>query len=93
MNASGVVTCQYPQIYLKSLSEKNYFLCFLRFYLQVYLSMYDLLSPHNMNGLTILCFYCKSINEKVGEVGISYVFSLRHHVDAIFKNNQSENSC
>ena len=36
----------------------------------------------------ILCFYSKNINEKVGEVGISYVFSLKHQVDTIFKKKQ-----
>ena len=33
--------------------------------------VYDLLLSHSMNGLIILRFYCKDINEKVGEVGIS----------------------
>ena len=27
-------------------------------------------------------------NQKVGEIGISWVFSLRNQVDAIFKNSQ-----
>ena len=31
VNASGVVTCQYLQTYLKNNEEKLYFLCFLRF--------------------------------------------------------------
>ena len=38
-------------------------------------------------------FLCDNIIEKVGEVGISEVFSLRHQVDTIFKNNQQENDC
>ena len=32
------------------------------------LSMYDLLLPHNMNGLIISEFFCKNINEKVGKL-------------------------
>ena len=34
-------------------------------------SMYDVLLPHGMNGLMILCFYCKDIIGKVREVGMS----------------------
>ena len=34
-------------------------------------SMYDVLLPHGMNGLMILCFYCEDIIGKVGEVGMS----------------------
>ena len=51
-------------------------------------SMYDVLLPHGMNGLMILCFYCKDIIGKVREVGMSQVFSLRHQVDDIFKTSQ-----
>ena len=70
LNASEVVTCQYPQTYKKSPSEKLHFLCFLTFYLQVCSIMYIWL-PQSMNGLIVLCFYWKNINEIVGEVGIS----------------------
>lgn len=53
--------------------------------------MYDFLLPNSMNGLIILSSYCKNINEKVAEACISSVFSLRHQVGAIFKNDQYEN--
>ena len=39
-------------------------------YLQVCLGMCDLLLPHSMNGLVILCFCYKNINKEVGEVDI-----------------------
>ena len=42
-------------------------MCFLSFYLQVYLSMYDLSLPHSMSGLIFFCFFRKNINKKVGE--------------------------
>ena len=38
---------------------------------QVCSSMYGLLLPHRMNGLIILFFYCKVINGKVEEIGLS----------------------
>ena len=80
VNASGVVICQCPQIYFKkSLRKTSLFVLFeLLPHLQVFLSIYDILLPHSMNGFIILCFYCQNINEKVGEVGKCQVFSLRH---------------
>ena len=55
VNASVVVTSQYPQIYEKISLEKLHFLCFLGIYWQVCLSMYHLLLPHSMNGLITFC--------------------------------------
>ena len=69
VNASVVVTWQYPQIYLKIPQEKLHFLCFLSFYQQVFLNMYDLLLPYSMNWLIILWgFFWKNINEKLGKL-------------------------
>ena len=53
---------------ISSNSFKNSFRKTSLFVLFGLLSMYELLLPHNMNGLTISQFFCKNINEKVGKL-------------------------
>ena len=86
LNASGVVTCQYPQIYQKILKKRKTSLFVLFEVLPTGLlqNIYELWLVHDLNELIVCQFFRKNINEEVAEVDLSQVFSLRHQIYVIF---------
>ena len=87
-----------PNVLRKSFRKASLFLIFELLPAALFKCVWTFVTTQHELVNIVLCFYCKS-NEKVGEVGISYVFSffsLRHQVDAIFNKKKEKtvrNNC